>query len=309
MPLRPPLAPQLARPARELPRGPRLLYEPKLDGYRAIVFVDGAGVDVRSRNDRPLTRYFPELRLPEGRYVLDGELVVDAPGGEVSFELLGQRIHPAASRVARLAEETPARLATFDLLAVDGEVLMDRPLEERRRLAAERLPEGIRLVESTRDPELAARWLREGEGVIAKDLDAPYRPGSRDGWTKVKRRRTIDCVVMGWRPGVEGRLGALILGLYDGDDLRTVGHSSGFTAARRRELRELVRPLETGERGQGDPSRWSGGRDTEWVALRPELVVEVEYDHSSGGRIRHGAHLARLRPDRRPRDCLFDQLD
>jgi ATP-dependent DNA ligase len=306
--LRPPIAPQLARPARELPRGERWLYEPKLDGYRAIVFVDGEDADVRSRNDRPLTRYFPELRFPPGRYVLDGEIVVDAPDGEVSFELLGQRIHPAVSRITRLAEETPARLAAFDLLAVDDEELLELPLAERRRLAEARLPAGLDFVESTLDPDVAARWLREGEGVIAKDLDAPYRPGAREGMVKVRRRRTIDCVVMGWRPGVEGRLGALILGLYDGDALRPVGHASGFTAARRRELRELVRPIETGARGRGEPTRWSGGRDTEWVELRPELVVEVEYDHASGGRIRHGAQLVRLRPDRTARECLFSQL-
>ncbi len=164
-------------------------------------------------------------------------------------------------------------------------------------------------MDGTSDPDAAEVWLDTGEGLMAKELAAPYRPGERTGMVKVKRTRTIDCVVMGWRPGtVEDTVGSLILGLYDGDGLRPVGHSAGFTAARKRELRDVVRPFESGERGSGDPSRWSAGRETEWVAMRPELVAEVSFDHASGGRIRHGARLLRFRPDRDPRSCAFEQL-
>ena len=308
LPLGPPLPPQLAGSAKALPRGGGWLYEPKLDGYRAIVFVAGDRVYVQSRGGKPLDRYFPELAFPPGRYVVDGEIVIDDPEGGQDFELLSQRIHPAASRIARLAEEFPARFSAFDLLALGDGALLDRPLAERRA-AAEGLPEGIALMDGTGDPDAAELWLETGEGLIAKELAAPYRPGERTGMLKMKRRRTIDCVVMGWRPGkVEDTVGSLILGLYDGDALRPVGHSASFTAAKKRELRDVVRPLETGERGSGDPSRWSGDREAEWVAMRPELVVEVTFDHASGGRIRHGARLVRFRPDRDPRSCSFEQL-
>ena len=309
LPLGPPLPPQLAGSAKELPRGDGWLYEPKLDGYRAIVFVAGDRVHIQSRGGKPLDRYFPELSFPPGRYVVDGEVVIDDPNGGQDFEMLSQRIHPAASRIARLARESPARFAAFDLLALGDASLLERPLAERRALAAGGLPDGLALMEGTADPDAAELWLDTGEGLMAKELDAPYRPGERLGMLKVKRRRTLDCVVMGWRPGkVEDTVGSLILGLYDGDALRPVGHSAGFTAARKRELRDVVRPLETGERGSGDPSRWSADRETEWVAMRPELVVEVTFDHTSGGRIRHGARLVRFRPDRDPRSCRFEQL-
>jgi ATP-dependent DNA ligase len=309
LPLGPPVAPQLAGSAKEPPRGDGWLYEPKLDGYRAIVFVAGDRRYVQSRGGKPLDRYFPELSFPPGRYVVDGEVVIDDPEGGQDFEMLSQRIHPAASRIARLAREWPARFAAFDLLALGDESLLERPRAERRALAAEGLPEGLALMDGTVDPDAAELWLETGEGLIAKELAAPYRPGERLGMVKVKRRRTIDCVVMGWRPGtVEDTVGSLILGLYDGEVLRPVGHSASFTAARKRELREMVRPLESGERGSGEPSRWSAGRDSEWVGMRPELVAEVTYDHASGGRIRHGARLVRFRPDRDPRSCLFEQL-
>jgi ATP-dependent DNA ligase len=308
LPLGPPLPPQLARSASELPRGDGWHYEPKLDGYRAIVFVAGDRVHVQSRGGKPLERYFPELTFPEGRYVLDGEVVIDDPAGGQDFELLSQRIHPAQSRIDRLSREFPARFAAFDVLAVGDEALLGRPLAERRA-AAGGLPGGIALMDGTGDRDAAELWLDTGEGVMAKRLDAPYRPGERVGMTKIKRRRTIDCVVMGWRPGkADDTVGSLILGLYDDGSLRPVGHTASFTAATKRELLELVRPYETGERGSGDPSRWSADRDTEWVAMRPELVVEVTYDHSSGGRIRHGAKLVRFRPDRDPASCSFEQL-
>jgi len=303
LPLTPPLLPQLARPRATLPEGDGWAYEPKWDGFRAVAFVDGDEVTLQSRNGKPLTRYFPEIGFPPGRYVLDGELVA------ASFDTLGQRIHPAKSRVDRLAAETPARFIAFDLLARDDEVLLDRGYDERR--AALEALGGVELTPVVRTAAEAQRWLHEQEGVIAKETAAPYRPGERTGMVKVKRVRTIDAVVMGWRPGkAEGTVGALILGLHEPDGrLREVGHSSGFTAKEKRALVDRLRPYETGERGSGEPSRWSAGRDLEWVALRPELVVEVTFDHVSDGRIRHGAKVQRWREDKAPADCGTEQLD
>jgi ATP-dependent DNA ligase len=306
----PPVAPQLARSSSSLPRGDGWSYEPKFDGFRAIVFVDGDGVFIQSRSGKPLNRYFPELAFPPGRYVLDGEIVVEF-GGRPDFEALQQRIHPAASRVARLARETPATFIAFDLLALDDEVLLDRPFRDRRTRLAGLVREPVRLSPATGDAAEASRWLHDAEGVIAKELDAPYLPGERRGMVKIKRLRTIDCIVVGWRPGkVEGTLGALILGCYEPDGhLRVVGHSSGFSAKEKRELPGRLAAYETGERGSGEPSRWTQGRDLEWVELRPELVVEVTFDHVSAGRIRHGAKVLRFRDDKRPEECTVDQLD
>ncbi|MGH2917768.1 MAG: ATP-dependent DNA ligase [Solirubrobacteraceae bacterium] len=303
LPLSPPLPPQLARSRASLPEGERWAYEPKWDGFRAVVFVDGDATYLQSRNGKPLSRYFPELSFPAGRYVIDGEIVA------ASFDTLGQRIHPAASRIARLAQETPARFVAFDLLARDDEVLLERTYEERR--AVLETVDGLELTPVVRDAAGAQGWLREEEGVIAKELDAPYLPGERRGMVKVKRVRTIDAVVMGWRPGKEERtVGAIILGLYGGDGrLHEVGHSSGFTAKRKRELVDELAPYETGERGSGEPSRWTHGRELEWVALRPELVVEVTFDHVSDGRIRHGTKVLRWRDDRDPSSCLINQLE
>jgi len=303
LPLKPPLAPQLARPRAKLPEGDGWAYEPKWDGFRAIAFVDVDEVYLQSRNGKPLSRYFPEVTFPAGRYVVDGELVA------ASFDTLGQRIHPAASRIERLAKETPARFVAFDVLALDDEVLLERPYSERR--AVLETIAGLELTPVVRTAADAERWLHEEEGVIAKELACPYAPGERRAMVKVKRVRTIDAVVMGWRPGkAEGTVGAIILGLYGEDGrLREVGHSSGFTAKRKRELVGELAPYETGERGTGDPSRWSAGRDLEWVALRPELVVEITYDHVSDGRIRHGTKVQRWRDDKPPADCLLDQLD
>jgi ATP-dependent DNA ligase len=311
LPLAPPVLPQLARSRAALPEGEGWAYEPKWDGFRTLAFVDGSDVYLQSRNGKPMTRYFPELRFPEGRYVLDGEIVIFGEGGRQEFELLGQRIHPAASRVARLAEETPSRFIAFDLLANDGETLLELPFVERRAALEALVAEPVELTPTTREVADAEPWLHGAEGVIAKELDAPYRPGERTGMVKVKRVRTIDCVVMGWRPGkAENTVGALILGLYDESGrLREVGHSSGFTAKEKRELVEKLRPYETGERGSGEPSRWTHGRELEWVMLRPELVVEVTFDHVSGGRIRHGAKVQRWREDKAPADCRLEQLD
>jgi ATP-dependent DNA ligase len=311
LPLRPPLPPQLARSRARLPEGENWAYEPKWDGFRCVAFVDDDEIFLQSRNGKALRRYFPELRFPPGRYVLDGEIVIFAEDGTQLFDALGQRIHPAKSRIDRLAEETPARFVSFDLLARDDDVLVERPYVERRA-ALERLVEApLDLTPSTRDVADADPWLRGAEGVIAKELDAPYRPGERVGMVKVKRVRTIDAVVHGWRPGKEpGTVGSLILALYDGSDaLRVVGHTSGFTAKQKRELVATLQPFETGKSGMGDPSRWANDRELEWRELRPELVVEVTFDHVSDGRIRHGAKIQRWREDKDPRECLIDQLD
>ena len=303
LPLAPPISPQLARPRAKLPEDGGWAYEPKWDGFRAIAFVDGDEVYLQSRNAKPLSRYFPEVSFPAGRYVVDGELVAS------SFGTLGQRIHPAESRIERLSKETPARFVAFDVLALGDEVLMERSYEQRR--AVLETIAGLQLTPVAYDPADAQDWLRDEEGVIAKLLASPYLPGERKAMVKVKRVRTIDAVVMGWRPGKEaGTVGAIILGLYDdAGRLREVGHSSGFTAKRKRELVSELAPYETGQRGTGDPSRWSAGRDLQWVALRPELVVEATYDHVSDGRIRHGTKVLRWRDDKPPGECRIEQLD
>ena len=237
--------------------------------------------------------------------MLDGELIAR------SFDTLGQRIHPAASRVERLAVETPATFVAFDLLCEDDEDLLALPfLQRRARLEARDLG-AARLTPMVRTPEEAAGWLYEEEGVIAKRMDAPYRPGERAGMVKIKRVRTIDAVVLGWRPGKEqDTVGSIILGLYDDTGvLREVGHSSGFKAREKRELVQTLAPYETGERGTGEPSRWNSARDLAWVKLRPELVVEVTFDHVSDGRIRHGTKVQRWREDKAPAQCTLDQLD
>jgi ATP-dependent DNA ligase len=315
LPLTAPLKPQLALSRKELPTGDQWVYEVKLDGFRCLAFVDGDETFLQSRNGKPLGRYFPELVFPAGRYVLDGEIVVRDAAGHEDFDALGQRIHPAASRIQRLAGETPAVYVAFDLLADGDEELLERPFSERR-IALERLLGGdafagtpIELMQTAASAADAAQWLEHAEGAIAKERSAPYLPGERKGMVKVKRVRTIDAVVVGWRPGKEpDTVGALILGLYDGPDLRVVGHCSGLTAAAKRQLISFLSPYESGERGSADPSRWSAGKDLEWVGLRPELVVEIDFDHVSAQRIRHGAKLRRWRDDKAPAECTFEQL-
>ncbi len=311
LPLSPPIKPQLALTRKQLPTGGEWAYEPKLDGFRAIVFVDGSDAYIQSRGGKALARYFPELKFAPGRWVLDGELVIRDADGNLEFDALQERIHPAQSRIELLSKEIPAGYLVFDLLAEGGESLLEVPLAERRaRLEAIAAKAGLELTPLTTDTEQAERWLGSIEGVMAKQLDAPYVPGKRKGMAKVKRERTIDCVVMGWRPGKEeGTVGSLILGLYDGEQLRSVGHISGFSAATKRSMRTMLAPLETGESGSAEPSRWTGGRDLEWVALRPELVIEVGYDHAASGRIRHGARFHRFRDDKAPEECKFEQLD
>jgi ATP-dependent DNA ligase len=315
LPLEPPVKPQLALSRKELPLGDEYCYEIKLDGFRCLAFVDGEEVFLQSRNGKPLHRYFPELSFPPGRYVLDGEIVRRGADGREDFDALGQRIHPAASRIERLSVETPVVFVAFDLLVREDEQLLELPFTERRealeallgKQAFQSAP--IELMEMVEDPELARRWLAEAEGAIAKERSAPYRPGERKGMAKVKRVRTIDAVVVGWRPGkAEGTVGALILGLYDGPELRVVGHCSGLSAAEKQRLPHFLAEYESGERGSADPSRWSAGKELEWIGLRPELVVEIDFDHVSAGRIRHGAKLRRWREDKDPADCLYAQL-
>jgi ATP-dependent DNA ligase len=316
LPIEPPVKPQLALSRKELPTGEEYVYEVKLDGFRCLAFVDAEEIFLQSRNGKTLGRYFPELTLPAGRYVLDGEIVVRDGDGHEDFDALGQRIHPAVSRIERLAAETPAVYVAFDLLAHDDSSLLQLPFAERRA-ALEKLLAGkqfkdtpVELMQMAQTAEDAQRWLQSAEGAIAKDRSAPYRPGERKGMAKVKRVRTIDAVVVGWRPGKQdGTVGALILGLYDEDgELRVVGHCSGLSAAEKRRLVGFLADYESGERGSADPSRWSAGKDLQWVGLRPELVVEIDFDHVSAGRIRHGAKLRRWREDKDPRECTFDQL-
>jgi ATP-dependent DNA ligase len=320
LPLKPPLKPQLALSRKELPEGEDWVYEPKYDGFRSLAFVEGDDLYLQSRGGRPLRRYFPELEFPEGRYVLDGELVIVDSEGREEFDSLQARLHPAESRVRMLAEQTPARFRAFDLLALDRAKLLRKPFSERRAALEKLIADApgrkksasgsVDLTPLTKSAKRAEPLLLSGEGVIAKQLDAIYEPGKRRGMVKVKRVRTIDCVIVGWRPGKEkGTVGSLILGLYDKRGrLIPIGHTSGLKAKEKRELVKTLKPYETGEKGSGDPSRWDSDRELEWFELRPELVVEITYDHTSGGRIRHGSKIVRWREDKAPKDCKIDQL-
>jgi ATP-dependent DNA ligase len=315
LPLTPPVKPQLAKSAKELPEGEQWCYEPKFDGFRTIVFREGDTVQLQSRNGRPMNRYFPDvveqvLELPQDRLVLDGEMIVVVDGVQ-EFDLLSQRIHPAASRVERLRSETPAELVAFDLLAEGDDLLCALPYVERRERLAAAVADPVQLTPMTPDTADAGQWLTgTSEGVIAKQCDAPYRPGERTGMVKIKRVRTADTVVAAFRFGKEeGTLGSLILGLYDDEEqLHIVGHTSGFKAKEKRELLAKLEPYRTGERGSGEPSRWKSEEELVWEGLRPELVVEVAFDHITGQRIRHGAKLLRWREDKDPRECHISQL-
>ncbi|HWH45270.1 MAG TPA: ATP-dependent DNA ligase [Thermoleophilaceae bacterium] len=315
LPLEPPVKPQLAKGAKDLPEGEGWRYEPKWDGFRTLVFRDGPDIHLQSRNGRPMNRYFPDVVAQVEAYdappvVLDGEIVVEVDGVQ-EFDLLSQRIHPAASRVERLAAETPAWFVAFDLLAEGSEGLLGLPYDERRARLAAVVADPIRLTPMTADLGAARTFLTgHSEGAIAKEGDAPYRPGERSGMLKIKRVRTIDCVVVAFRFGKdEGTVGSLILGLHDDEgELRVVGHTSGFTARQKRELLAMLEPYRTGERGSGGPSRWKSDEDLQWEGLRPELVCEVAFDHITGNRIRHGAKLQRWRDDKDPRDCRLSDL-
>jgi ATP-dependent DNA ligase len=330
LPLAAPIDPMLAKLVTELPRAEDLRYEPKWDGFRSIVFRSGDEVVLSSRNARPLTRYFPELveslheALPE-RCVVDGEIVIAGAQG-LDFEALLQRIHPAESRVQRLAAETPASFVAFDLLAEGDDDLCTAPFSARReRLEALLGGAGgaVRITPQTTDPVLAADWLTRFEGagldgVVAKSPDLPYRPGQRVMW-KIKHGRTAECVVAGYRDHKAGGVGSLVLGLYDGATLRHVGVCSGFSAKRRKELLDELAPVAL-ERPEDHPwhaarsagptaSRWKSDAELALHPLRPELVVEVAYDHRQGDRFRHATAFVRWRPERDPSSCTFEQLE
>lgn len=315
LPLSPPIPPQLARSAKGLPEGAGWRYEPKWDGFRTIVFRDGDDVHLQSRGGKPMNRYFPEvveqiLAMPADRVVLDGEIVVEVDGVQ-QFDLLSQRIHPAESRVRMLAERTPARYVAFDLLAVGDEALLERGYDERRARLAELDLGPVEASPSVTAAAEAARWLTgHSEGVVAKEAGAPYLAGERRGMVKIKRRRTADMVVMAFRYGkAENTVGSLILGLHDEDGaLHVVGHTSGFSAAQKRELIGLLEPYRTHEHGPGEASRWKPAEELEWEGLRPELVCEISYDHVTGRRIRHGTTFLRWRHDKAPAECTMDQL-
>jgi ATP-dependent DNA ligase len=339
--IEPPIEPMLAKLAEELPATTGFLYEPKWDGFRAIVFRSESDVFIQSRDLRPLDRYFPELHdvllenLPPG-CVVDGEIVIVTPHG-LDFDLLQLRLHPAASRVAKLSKATPASFVAFDVLAVDGRDVRAEPQTKRRALLERALAGAkppLHLTPTTRDPAVAAEWLSRFEGagldgVVAKPEDGVYEPGRR-AMIKVKHARTADCVVAGFRWHKNGRnemIGSLLLGLYDDKGrLHHVGVTSSFTLAHRRELAHELAPLrehaldnhpwrEWAEAGVGDTrmpggqSRWSAGKDLSWEPLRIERVCEVKYDHMQGDRFRHAAVFLRWRPDKPPRDCRYDQLE
>jgi ATP-dependent DNA ligase len=344
LPVNPPVLPMLAKPTRQLPNGEGWIFEPKWDGFRALVFRDGDEVFIQSRDERPLGRYYPELieplkeQLPE-RCVLDGEIVIARPEG-LDFEALQLRLHPAASRVEVLSKAIPASMAFFDLLCEGSRDLRSTPFEQRRAalesLLARATPP-LHLTPATRDHATAADWFRRFEGagfdgVIAKQESGVYEPNRRV-MLKVKHERECDCVVAGFRwhkRGERTAVGSLLLGLFDDRaQLQHVGVCASFTDAKRRELVDHLAPYRTatlddhpwrhwaaadagditGQRRPGASSRWSQGKDLSWEALRPELVAEVAYDHMQGARFRHPAQFRRWRPDKRPIDCTFAQLE
>ena len=313
----------------EIPSGDNWEYEPKWDGFRCLAFRDGQNIELQSKSGQSLGRYFPEivaalLKLKATKFVLDGELVIPVKGG-LSFDDLLQRIHPAASRVTKLSQATPAQFIIFDLLVDEaGKPLYDSPLSKRRQklesFAKKLLAKNptLELSPKTDDIKIAREWLSTTgiklDGVIAKRLDLPYRSGERDGMQKVKRMRTADCVVGGFRYATKGGVvGSLLLGLYDKAGLlHHIGYTSSFNEAEKKELTKKLEPLIgppgfTGNK-PGGPSRWSTKKTSEWEPLKTKLVVEVQYDHFSGGRFRHGTRFLRWRPDKKPKGCTIDQV-
>jgi ATP-dependent DNA ligase len=328
MPLKPPIPPMEATSVDAIPAGPEWQYEPKWDGFRCLVFRDGDNVELQSKAGKPLTRYFPDVvasakALPARQFVLDGEIVVPR-GRAFSFDDLLQRIHPAASRIAKLAQETPALLIVFDLLEDErGRALLDTPLAERRpeleAFAKKKFHgNGVRLSPATTKLSDAKGWLTKVgatlDGIIAKRRDAPYAAGTRDAMVKVKNYRSADCVVGGFRYGTNSKLvGSLLLGLYDDAGLlHHVGFTSSIARAEKAALTAKLERLKGGAgftgNAPGGPSRWSTERSAEWVPLKPKLVVEVCYDHFSGERFRHGTRLLRWRPDKAPAQCTMEQV-
>ncbi|HEX3900492.1 MAG TPA: ATP-dependent DNA ligase [Mycobacteriales bacterium] len=330
LPVMPPVSPMLAKAVPEVPEG-EFLYEPKWDGFRSIIFRDGDDVVIGSRNEKPMTRYFPEVvgavkaALPD-RCVVDGEIAVPT-NGRLEFETLQQRIHPAESRIRKLAAETPAHFIAFDLLALGDESLMDLPFADRRALLEKAIKPtaDVHLTPATRDPAQALRWFTDFEGagldgVIAKGLGLTYQPDKRVMF-KIKHARTADCVLAGFRWHKSGPIvGSLILGLYDGDQLRHIGVAASFPMKRRAELVEELAPLRENAQVDhpwignewgpgGTPNRWNSGKDMTFEPLRPEWVVEVAYDQMEGHRFRHTAQFRHWRTDRDPRSCTFEQLE
>jgi ATP-dependent DNA ligase len=327
--LKPPIPPMEARSVEGIPTGDGWQYEPKWDGFRCLVFRDRNNVFLQSKNGQPLARYFPDVadnvtKLPHQQFVLDGELVIPV-GGALSFDELQRRLHPAASRVQKLAAAHPAVYIVFDLLAEDGESNLKLNLRTRRRLLEKfaranlRRVKNVRLSPATTDYNVANAWFRKTgrdlDGIIAKRLDAPYAPGERSAAVKIKQIRTADCVVGGFRYATGARvIGSLLLGIYGGDDLlHHVGFISGFKASDRQELTKKFEALKkppgfTGN-APGGPSRWSTERTGEWEPVNPKVVVEVAYDHFTGGRFRHGTRFLRWRPDKDPRQCTMDQVE
>jgi ATP-dependent DNA ligase len=318
-----PFPPMEAELVEELPTGEGWQYEPKWDGFRGVLENCGGELALWSRNGRPLLRYFPDLArleelLPPGS-ALDGEIVIERDG-QLDFDLMQLRLHPAASRVRKLADETPADYIAFDVLAWKGKPLHELPLEQRRR-KLEQVAKGFQLSPVSRDPEQARAWLERLEaagldGVVCKRLHLPYLPGSRDGVVKVKPYKTADCLIVGfrWSDKVEGQISTLLLGLYaDDGELNFVGHASGFPAPVRRQLHELLPPLReegfiSGERVPGGQSRWSRGKELDWNPVRPELVCEVRYDKLERNRFRHGTRFLRFRPDKEPHQCTWREV-
>ena len=329
LPIRAPYLPMEAKSVEEIPEGGNWQYEPKWDGFRCIVFRDGAKVQLQSKAGQPLARYFPDLveaflALKPARFVLDGEIIVPA-GSALSFDALLQRIHPAASRIKKLAAETPASFVAFDLLVDDrGQLLASKSLETRRaaleKFAAKNFASAatILLSPATRELKVVKRWFDNVggalDGVIAKEAASPYRTGERAGMVKIKQLRTVDCVIGGFRYASKGKvIGSILLGLYDRAGLlHHVGFCSGFSAGQKKELtpklEALVNPPGFTGRAPGGPSRWSTERSAEWKPLANKLVVEVQYDHFTGGRFRHGTRFLRWRPDKAPRQCTMDQV-
>ncbi len=329
LPIKPPYPPMEAQLVNEIPAGKNWEYEPKWDGFRCLAFRDGEKVELQSKSGQTLGRYFPEivealLKLKASKFVIDGELVIPVKGG-LSFDDLLQRIHPAASRVAKLAQETPSHFIVFDLLVDDaGNSLAELPLVKRRvkleSFAKKYLTKDktIELSPKTKDIAIARKWLATPgmklDGVMAKRLDLPYRSGERDGMQKVKRIRTADCVVGGFRYASKGNVvGSLLLGLYDESGLLNhVGYTSSFNEEQKKELTKKLEPMIkppgfTGNK-PGGPSRWSTKKTSEWEPLATKLVAEVQFDHFSGGRFRHGTKFLRWRPEKKPKQCDYEQL-
>ncbi|HEY1365779.1 MAG TPA: ATP-dependent DNA ligase [Gaiellaceae bacterium] len=318
-----PFPPMEAELVAELPRGDEWQFEPKWDGFRGVLENDGGELALWSRNGRPLLRYFPELRalgdLLPPHSALDGEIVIERDG-QLDFDAMQMRLHPAESRVRKLAAEIPATFVAFDLLLWDGNPVHERPLADRRG-ELETRAEGFQLSPTSRDVEQAQDWLERlqaagFDGVIGKRRGLPYLPGSRDGVVKVKRHRTADCVIVGfrWSDKVEGQISTLLLGLHrDDGGLDFVGHCSGFPAAVRKQLHELLPPLVepgfiSGDRVPGGQSRWSRGKELDWNPVRPELVCEIRYDKLEKNRFRHGTRFLRFRPDKDPEQCTWREV-